>query len=57
MFRVALTPGEYDVIVSHGPEFDAVFTSIMVAAGKETPLAAELKQHRRHQGLAERRLP
>ncbi len=57
IFRVALTPGEYDVIVSHGPEFDAVFTSIMVAAGKEVAVGSRAQAHRRHPGLAERRLP
>jgi len=41
-FRTALAPGEYDVIVSYGPEYDAVFTSITVARGKDTPLSAEL---------------
>ena len=39
-FRVPLAPGKYDVIVSHGPEYDAVFTTIDVARGKETPLEA-----------------
>ena len=29
-FRAPLAPGEYDVIVSHGPEFDAVFTTLTV---------------------------
>ena len=43
-FRVPLTPGEYDVIVSYGPEYDAVFTTLKVAAGKETPLAAQLER-------------
>jgi len=41
-FRTALAPGEYDVIVSHGPEFDAVFTTLTVASGKDSPLKAEL---------------
>ncbi len=43
-FRIPLAPGKYDVIVSHGPEYDAVFTSIDVARGKETPLATNLKR-------------
>ena len=34
-FRVALAPGEYDVIVSYGPEYDAVFTTLTVKRGKE----------------------
>ncbi len=41
-FRVPLAPGEYDVIISYGPEFDAVFTSVQVTRGKETPLTAQL---------------
>ncbi len=41
-FRVPLAPGEYDVIVSYGPEYDAVFTMIKVAEGKVTPLVARL---------------
>ena len=36
------SPGSYDVIVSYGPEYDAVFTRIDVARGKETPLEAKL---------------
>lgn len=43
-FRVALAPGHYDVIVSHGPEFEAVFSSLDVSGGKETPLAAKLER-------------
>ena len=39
-----LAPGEYDVIISYGPEYDAVFTNIKVARGKVTPLAAQLKR-------------
>ncbi len=41
-FRRDLEPGSYDVIVSYGPEFDAVFTRIDAARGKETILAAKL---------------
>jgi hypothetical protein len=43
-FRVPLDPGEYDVIVSYGPEFDAVFTTVSVERGKDSPLNAELKR-------------
>ena len=43
-FRVAIAPGEYDVIISHGPEFDAVFDTLKVTRGKETPLAAKLQR-------------
>jgi len=41
-FRREIGPGEYDVIISHGPEHDAVFTQIEVARGEETPLPAKL---------------
>ncbi len=41
-FRQPLTPGKYKVIVSYGPEYDAVFTEIEVFGGKETPLKATL---------------
>ena len=51
-FRVPLAPGEYDVIVSHGPEYDAEFTTIKVAGGKETPLEADLKRTVDTRGLA-----
>ena len=33
-FRTALDPGQYDVIISYGPEFDAVFTTVAVGAAK-----------------------
>jgi hypothetical protein len=41
-FRHALDPGQYDVIISHGPEYDAVFTKINIIQGKETRLEARL---------------
>ena len=41
-FRRELAPGSYDVIVSHGPEYDAVFTRVDVERGKETRLEAKL---------------
>ncbi len=41
-FRQVLPPGKYDVIISHGPEFDAVFTEIEIKRGKETPLKANI---------------
>ncbi|HEY4312101.1 MAG TPA: CehA/McbA family metallohydrolase [Pirellulales bacterium] len=43
-FRVPLAPGEYDVIVSYGPEHDAIFKTITITAAKETALAEELKR-------------
>jgi hypothetical protein len=41
-FRRVLDPGAYDVIVSYGPEHDAVFTRVDVRRGEETPLNAKL---------------
>jgi hypothetical protein len=42
--RHQLAPGRYDAIVSHGPEYDAVFTSVDVLPGVVTPLRAELRR-------------
>lgn len=42
LMRQEIGPGEYDVIISHGPEYDAVFTQIKVERGKETKLEAKL---------------
>jgi hypothetical protein len=41
-FSQVLPPGKYDVIVSYGPEYDAIFTKIEIQPGKSTPLAAAL---------------
>lgn len=41
-FAVDLDPGSYDVIISRGPEYDAVFTQLDVARGKEAMLRAKL---------------
>lgn len=41
-FRRDLAPGSYDVIVSYGPEYDAVFTTLEVARGAEARLEAKL---------------
>jgi hypothetical protein len=41
-FRRELAPGSYDVIVSYGPEYDAVFTKVAVERGKDAPLGAKL---------------
>jgi hypothetical protein len=43
-FRQEVPPGDYDVIVSLGPEFDAVFTGLTVVAGREVPLEAVLRR-------------
>ena len=41
-FRRELDPGSYDVIVSHGPEYDAVFAEVHVVRGKDASLEAKL---------------
>lgn len=42
-FTKPLAVGEYDVMVSHGPEHDVVFTKLKVEAGKTIRLDATLK--------------
>ncbi len=44
MFRQELAPGKYDVIVSRGPEYDAVFTTVEVKAGETTRLEEQLRR-------------
>ena len=41
-FRQSLPAGRYDVIVSHGPEYDAVFTQLTVPANGTAKLAHQL---------------
>jgi hypothetical protein len=41
-FTRTLEPGSYNVIISHGPEYDAVFTKVDVDHGKATILEAKL---------------
>ncbi len=43
-FDVRMLAGSYDVIVSHGPEYDAVFTTLSVARGQTAKLNARLRQ-------------
>ncbi len=38
-----LPPGQFDVVISHGPEFDAIFTEITVQPGRTTSLTGKLK--------------
>lgn len=38
-----LPPGQFEVVISHGPEFDAIFTEITVQPGKTTSLTGKLK--------------
>ncbi len=41
-FRRDLDPGSYDVVISYGPEYDAVFQTIKIERGKDAPLEARL---------------
>lgn len=41
-FRQPIGPGSYEVIISHGPEYDAHFTRVEVKPGQDTPLQARL---------------
>ena len=43
-FVQPLEPGKYDVIISYGPEYDAVFTQVEVQRGQLTRLAAHLRR-------------
>ncbi|MCA9050101.1 MAG: carboxypeptidase regulatory-like domain-containing protein, partial [Planctomycetaceae bacterium] len=38
-----LAAGQYDIIISHGPEHDAVFTKLTVVAGQTATISAVLK--------------
>lgn len=40
----SLPPGTYDVLISHGPEFDIVETTLTIAPFTDTPLAAQLRR-------------
>ena len=42
-FEVPLVAGEYDVTISHGTEYDAVFTKLKIEGGKTAELRALLK--------------
>lgn len=42
-FTTPLQTGKYNVIVSHGPEYDAVFTKLTVLPGQTTKLTASLR--------------
>ena len=43
-FTQPLPPGTYDVAISHGPEYDAVMTELVVQPGKTVPLLASLRR-------------
>ncbi|HIE95966.1 MAG TPA: carboxypeptidase regulatory-like domain-containing protein [Planctomycetes bacterium] len=49
-FTTSLQAGNYDVIVSHGPEYDAVFTKLTVIAGQSIGLEATLRHSVRTPG-------
>ncbi|MBI1373401.1 MAG: hypothetical protein GC159_11785 [Phycisphaera sp.] len=42
VFTQPLDPGRYDVIVSYGPEYDAIFTTLTVKRGERAILAGKL---------------
>lgn len=44
IFSQILPPGKYDVIVSHGPEYDAVFETLLIRPGQATRLSTMLKR-------------
>lgn len=41
-FVQKLPSGRYEVVISHGPEFDAIFTEITVNPGEDVPLIGKL---------------
>ena len=43
-FEMPLIAGRYDVIVSHGPEYDALFTKVVVERGKTAKLSAVVRR-------------
>lgn len=49
-FRQRLGPGKYEVIVSYGTEYDAVFQTLEVRAGEVTDLRAQLERSVRTDG-------
>jgi len=43
-FRQEIAPGKYDVVISYGPEYDAVFRKIEVRRGEPTEVTAQLRR-------------
>jgi hypothetical protein len=41
-FRIPIAPGNYEAVISHGPEFDAVVTKFTAAAAETFSLSAEM---------------
>lgn len=39
-----LPPGDYDVVIAHGPEFDAIFKELKITPGETTELTGTLKR-------------
>ena len=43
-FEESIPPGEYEVIIAHGPEYDAIFGDLTVPAGGTVSLTGKLKR-------------
>ena len=43
-FEQTVPAGTYEVVISHGPEYDAITKELTVAEGKETALTGQLKR-------------
>lgn len=43
-FKQTLPAGQYNITISHGPEFDAIFTTLTIEAGKTAELTGQLKR-------------
>ncbi|MES2788501.1 MAG: CehA/McbA family metallohydrolase [Planctomycetota bacterium] len=49
-FEQTLPAGQYDVTISHGPEFDAIFTTLNIAVGQTAELTGQLQRTVNTQG-------
>ena len=43
-FRVELLPGEYELLISHGPEYDAAVATVKVKSGETTDIREKLRR-------------
>jgi hypothetical protein len=43
-FRVELLPGEYELLMSHGPEYDATLRTVQVKPGETTTVREQLRR-------------
>ena len=43
-FKIEIAPGDYDIIISRGPEFDAIAKTISVEAGEVTEIKEQLER-------------